>query len=71
MQIEYRQNNPISAFLYALKAPESRRQFPRRLKMLFDFIGLPEPLENQAVEFVKRGKEDAGLRIGRFGSNSI
>jgi integrase len=46
----------MSAFLYALKAPESRRQYPKRLKVLFDYIGLVEPLENQAVEFVKRAK---------------
>lgn len=27
--------------------------------MLFDFLGLPEPLENQALEFVKKAREDA------------
>jgi hypothetical protein len=48
------QVGPMSVFLYALKAPESRRQYPKRLKMLLDFLGLAEPLENQAIEFVER-----------------
>jgi hypothetical protein len=55
----YTQDDPMSAFLYALKAPESRRQYPKRLKMLFDFLDLVEPMENPAVEFVKRTKMDS------------
>lgn len=51
--------DPMSTFLYALKAPESQRQYPRRLKMLFDYIGLVQPLENQALEFVKRARADS------------
>lgn len=50
--------DPLSAFLFALKAPESRRQYPRRLKMLFDFIGLEEPLENQALLFIRRARNN-------------
>ena len=56
-------NDPMSVFLYALKAPESRRQYPKRLKVLFDYIGLVEPLENQAVEFVKRAKVDSNWAL--------
>ena len=59
-------NDPMSAFLYALKAPESRRQYPKRLKVLFDYIGLVEPLENQAVEFVKRAKVDSNWAYDCF-----
>lgn len=58
IELEYRQDNPISAFLYALKAPESRRQYPRRLKVLFDFLGLPEPLESQDIDFAKKASEE-------------
>jgi hypothetical protein len=32
--------NPLSQFLYALKAPETKRQWPNRLKVIFDFLGL-------------------------------
>lgn len=49
----------MSAFLYALKAPERRRQYPKRLKMLFDFLGLNEPFESQALEFVDKAKGDS------------
>jgi hypothetical protein len=28
----------LSNFMYALKAPETRRQWPRRLKPFFDFL---------------------------------
>ena len=58
--------DPISSFLYALKAPESRRQYPKRLKMLFDYLGLVEPLENQAIEFVKRAKVDSNWAYNSF-----
>jgi integrase len=44
--------------MYALKSSESRRQYPRRLKLLFDFIGLSGTLSEQAVEFLKRSKAD-------------
>lgn len=56
----------MAAFLYALKSPESRRQNPKRLKMLYDFIGLVEPLENQALEFVKRAKGDSKWAYDSF-----
>jgi hypothetical protein len=44
--------------MYALKSSESRRQYPRRLKLFFDFIGLSGTLSEQAVEFLKRSKAD-------------
>ena len=32
------QENPLEMFMYALKAPESKRQYPKRLKVFFDFL---------------------------------
>ena len=32
--------DPMEVFTYALKAPESRRQYPRRFKPFLDYIGL-------------------------------
>ena len=32
------QENPLAMFLYALKAPESKRQYPKRLKVFLDFL---------------------------------
>jgi hypothetical protein len=44
-QEEYQ--DPLSVFIYALKAPETKRQWPRRLKVFFDFLKLEEPIEEQ------------------------
>lgn len=44
--------------MYALKSSEARRQYPKRLKLLFDFIGLSGSLEEQASEFLKRAIQD-------------
>jgi hypothetical protein len=41
--------NPIYSFMFALKSSEARRQYPKRLKMLFDFLGLPGSLEEQEI----------------------
>jgi integrase len=48
----------MSAFLYALKAPETRRQYPKRLKVFFDFLHLQEPLEKQASDFLSRANDN-------------
>jgi len=37
--------DPYQNFLYALKASETRRQYPRRLEYFFDFLGLKGDLE--------------------------
>jgi integrase len=44
--------NPLSQFLYALKAPETKRQWPNRLKVVFDFFGLGGNLDEQAKKFM-------------------
>jgi hypothetical protein len=55
---EIKKQSPLYSFMYALKSSEARRQYPKRLKMLFDFIGLSGSLEEQATEFLKRARED-------------
>jgi hypothetical protein len=52
------ENNPLSVFLYALKAPETRRQYPRRAKVFFDFLKLEEPLEKQARDFLSKARQN-------------
>lgn len=44
--------NPLSQFLYALKAPETKRQWPNRLKVVFEFLGLTGNLDEQAKQFM-------------------
>ena len=49
---------PISNFLFALKSPESKRQYPRRLKMFFDFeFDKSLDLETQATLFLKQAND--------------
>ncbi len=48
----------VDSFRYALKSSEERRQYPKRLKMLFDFLGLSGSLEEQASEFLERSRQN-------------
>jgi hypothetical protein len=50
-QANQMRKNPMTVFAYALKAPESRRQYPRRLKIFLDYLGLEGNIEEQAKQF--------------------
>src|SRR5919106_6234971 len=50
-QDQNHRKNPMTVFTYALKAPESRRQYPRRLKIFLDYLGLEGKLGEQAEQF--------------------
>jgi hypothetical protein len=56
---EQQRQSPIYSFMYALKSSEARRQYPKRLKMLFDYLKLPGPLEEQAIEFLNKAKQNS------------
>lgn len=49
--------NPLDNFVYALRAPETKRKYPQRLKFFFDFV-FPTiaDLKTQAQEFVNKAK---------------
>lgn len=58
------QGNPLAMFMYALKAPESKRQYPKRLKVFLDFLTsknelLHSDLENQCKEFMTKSQIDS------------
>lgn len=53
-----KKQSALYSFMYALKSSEARRQYPKRLEMLFDFMELPGSLEEQATEFLKRARQD-------------
>jgi hypothetical protein len=44
--------------MYVLKYSEARRQYPKRLKMLFDFLNLSGSLEEQANEFLDKARQN-------------
>ena len=51
-------NDPLQNFLYALKAPDSKRQYPRRLEYFFDYLGLNGTLKEKCIVFYNQAKTD-------------
>jgi hypothetical protein len=59
----------MTNFMYGLRAPESRRQYPARLKVYLDFLGLKGNISEQASQFLDKAKGDilwAQTSIMRF-----
>jgi hypothetical protein len=50
------QQDHLSIFLYALKAPESKRQYPRRFKMFLDYLNLKGTIKEQAKQFLAKAR---------------
>lgn len=51
--------NPYKRFLYALKAPETKRQYPKRLEVFLNFIGISQgTTEEKLLNFYKQSKSD-------------
>jgi hypothetical protein len=50
--------DPLSNFLYALRAPETKRQYPRRFKMFLDYLGLEGDLNDQAKKLLAKVKSN-------------
>jgi hypothetical protein len=48
----------MTNFMYGLRAPESRRQYPARLKVYLDFIGFKGTISEQASQFLDKAKGD-------------
>jgi hypothetical protein len=48
----------LTKFLYALKAKESKRQYPRRFKVLLDFLKLEGTMNEQAKQFLLNTKNN-------------
>jgi hypothetical protein len=65
------QESPLAMFMYALKAPESKRQYPKRLKVFFDFLTCKNELshsdlENQCKEFMIKSQIDPKWANGQL-----
>lgn len=62
-------DDPLLQFTYALKAPETKRQYPRRLKVFMDFIGLEGNIQDQAKSLIAeilRNKEWFKFSLVKF-----
>lgn len=52
-------SDPYSTFLFAMRSPKTKEKVVGRLRMFFDFIGLPEDqLEARCRLFANKGKDD-------------
>lgn len=56
-KLEY-EVNPITNFLFALKASETKRQYPKRLEVFLDFLGLEGNFEDKALTFYENALSD-------------
>src|SRR3712207_687495 len=59
------EEHPLSLFLSMLGSNESKRQYPKRLQVFFDFIGLEGNVEEQSTSFVKQYKQKDGEELER------
>ncbi|HEX5981142.1 MAG TPA: hypothetical protein VFY77_00610, partial [Nitrososphaeraceae archaeon] len=50
--------NPVLNFLFALKAPESKRQYPKRFEKFLDYLTLEGTCEDKALSFYKKAIEN-------------
>jgi hypothetical protein len=48
--------DPIQSFVYALKAPETKRKYPQRLKFFFDSLFPNLDINTQAKGLVTKAK---------------
>lgn len=51
-------DDPLQQFTYALRAPETKRQYPRRLKVFMDFVNLEGDLKQQTRILKERIQND-------------
>jgi hypothetical protein len=57
-QTQQQEEDPLAVFIYALKATETKRQWPRRLKTFLDFLELKGTLKEKAISFLNKARQD-------------
>jgi hypothetical protein len=61
LEVETLTKNSLAPFIYALKAAESKRQYPKRFKVFLDYLKIEGDLETQAkCSFPKPRKRQCG-----------
>ena len=51
--------NPVLNFFFALKAPESKRQYPKRFEKFLDYLKLEGSFEDKSLSFYKKAIENS------------
>jgi hypothetical protein len=49
----------MTAFRYGLRAPDTKRQYPRRFQYFLNFLQFPGTLEEQAKQFTLKARENS------------
>jgi hypothetical protein len=52
------EKDPMAAFMYGLRAPDTKRQYPRRFQYFLNFLKLSGTLGEQAKQFVLKAIEN-------------
>ena len=62
--VEDENENPLTFFMYALKAPETRRQWPRRLKVFLDYLKMEgvRSMEEESLQLVNKARASLATR---------
>jgi hypothetical protein len=55
---QYVEINPLVNFLFALKAPETKRQYPKRLEVFLDFLNLAGSFEEKVLTFYHKSVDN-------------
>jgi len=58
IEVEEINVNPVLNFFFALKAPESKRQYPKRFEKFLDYLKLAGTFEDKALLFYKKAIEN-------------
>ena len=58
-------DHPLSFFLSMLGSPESKRQYPQRLQVFFNYLKLEGDIKDQSLAFVKQYKHQDGEDLER------
>src|SRR5215216_7658110 len=52
------ETDPMTTFIYALRAPDTRRQYPRRFKFYLDFLKTQGTIAGQAKQFILKARDN-------------
>ena len=51
-------DDPMAVFSYALKSKHSKKKYPQRFKMFLRFLGYNGSLKDDAIDFLKKAREN-------------
>jgi hypothetical protein len=57
--LEIEERDPMAEFRYGLRAPDTKRQYPRRFQYFLNFLKIQGTLEEQARQFIFKVRENS------------